>query len=32
MYQHARDLEFEKAAAVRDEILKLRELGLANPL
>jgi excinuclease UvrABC helicase subunit UvrB len=32
MYQHARDLEFEKAAAVRDEIRKLRELGLANPL
>jgi excinuclease ABC subunit B len=32
MYQHARDLEFEKAAAVRDEIQKLRELGLANPL
>jgi excinuclease ABC subunit B len=32
MYQHARDLEFEKAAAVRDEIQKLREHGLANPL
>jgi excinuclease ABC subunit B len=32
MYQHARDLEFEKAAGVRDEIQKLREIGLANPL
>jgi len=32
MYQHARDLEFEQAAAVRDEIQKLREIGLANPL
>jgi excinuclease ABC subunit B len=31
MYQHARDLEFEQAAAVRDEIQKLREIGLANP-
>jgi excinuclease ABC subunit B len=32
MYQHARDLEFEQAAKVRDEIQKLREIGLANPL
>ncbi len=32
MYQHARDLEFEKAAAVRDQIQQLREHGLANPL
>ena len=32
MYQHARDLEFEKAAGIRDEILRLRQLGLANPL
>jgi len=29
MYKHARDLEFEDAARVRDEIRKLREFGLA---
>lgn len=28
MYKHARDLEFEKAAEIRDEISKLREAGL----
>jgi excinuclease ABC subunit B len=28
MYQHARDLEFEAAAKVRDEIRRLREAGL----
>jgi excinuclease ABC subunit B len=28
MYQHARDLEFESAANVRDQIQKLRELSL----
>jgi excinuclease ABC subunit B len=28
MYQHARDLEFEAAARVRDEIRRLREAGL----
>ena len=32
MYQHARDLEFEEAAQVRDEIhkMKINGLGLAN--
>ena len=30
MYQHARDLEFEQAAAVRDELRKLKERGLAS--
>jgi excinuclease ABC subunit B len=28
MYQHARDLEFEDAARVRDEIRKLKESSL----
>ncbi|HHH38109.1 MAG TPA: excinuclease ABC subunit B, partial [Sedimenticola sp.] len=28
MYQHARDLEFEEAARVRDRIRELRELGV----
>jgi excinuclease ABC subunit B len=28
MYKHARDLEFEKAADIRDEISSLREAGL----
>ncbi len=28
MYQHARDLEFEQAAAVRDEIRKLQSGGI----
>ena len=28
MYQHARDLEFEDAARVRDEIRKLKEVSL----
>jgi len=27
MYQHSRDLEFEQAAAIRDQIGKLRQLG-----
>ncbi len=31
MYQHARDLEFEKAALVRDQMQKLREHSLASP-
>lgn len=30
MYQHARDLEFEDAARVRDEVKHLKELGLVN--
>ncbi|MFC0678909.1 excinuclease ABC subunit UvrB [Lysobacter korlensis] len=30
MYQHARDLEFEKAAAVRDQLRKLKEAGLVS--
>jgi excinuclease ABC subunit B len=30
MYQHARDLEFEHAAAVRDELRKLKEAGLVR--
>ncbi|WDE14559.1 excinuclease ABC subunit UvrB [Thalassomonas haliotis] len=30
MYQHAQNLEFEQAAAVRDEIAKLREQQLAS--
>lgn len=29
MYQHARDLEFEQAAAVRDELRKLKDAGFA---
>jgi excinuclease ABC subunit B len=32
MYQHARDLEFEKAAQVRDQMQKLKDLALASPL
>ncbi len=28
MYQHARDLEFEEAAKVRDQVKKLQELGI----
>ncbi len=34
MYRHARDLEFEQAAQVRDQIRHLREehLGIADPL
>ncbi|HHW4670309.1 MAG TPA: UvrB/UvrC motif-containing protein, partial [Xylella fastidiosa subsp. multiplex] len=28
MYQHARDLEFEDAARIRDQIQRLREAGL----
>ena len=28
MYQHARDLEFEDAARVRDEIRRLKEAAL----
>ena len=30
MYQHARDLEFEEAAAVRDQLRQLKEVGLAG--
>ncbi|KGM57613.1 excinuclease ABC subunit B [Lysobacter arseniciresistens ZS79] len=30
MYQHARDLEFEQAAAVRDELHRLKEQGFAG--
>ena len=30
MYQHARDLEFEEAARVRDEIRRIREAALAG--
>ena len=29
MYQHARDLEFEEAAAVRDQLHRLRDAGFA---
>jgi excinuclease ABC subunit B len=28
MLKHARDLEFEEAAKLRDEIRKMREIGL----
>ena len=31
MYRHARDLEFEKAARLRDEIQQIRQLGLGLP-
>ncbi|MDG4553188.1 MAG: excinuclease ABC subunit UvrB [Candidatus Competibacter sp.] len=31
MYRHARDLEFEKAAKLRDEIQRIRQLGLGLP-
>ena len=31
MHQHARDLEFEKAAQVRDEIAYVRQEGLGLP-
>ena len=31
MYQHARDLEFEEAARLRDEINELRQKGLGFP-
>jgi excinuclease ABC subunit B len=31
MYQHARDLEFEQAAKLRDEINELRQLGMGFP-
>ena len=31
MYQHARDLEFEDAAHLRDEIQMLREISLGLP-
>jgi excinuclease ABC subunit B len=30
MYQHARDLEFEEAARMRDQIRKLKEASLAG--
>ena len=28
MYKHARDLEFEEAAAVRDQIRQIKEVAL----
>ena len=28
MYQHARDLEFERAAEIRDEIARIKEFSL----
>ena len=31
MYQHARDLEFEEAAGLRDEINRLKRDGLGLP-
>jgi excinuclease ABC subunit B len=31
MLRHARDLEFEEAARLRDEIQQLRESGLGLP-
>ena len=31
MYQHARDLEFEQAAQLRDELQKVKALAIANP-
>ena len=31
MYRHARDLEFEEAAKVRDEIQRIRQFGLGLP-
>ena len=30
MYQHARDLEFEEAARVRDQIRQLKDVSLAG--
>jgi excinuclease ABC subunit B len=30
MYQHARDLEFEQAAHVRDQIRRLKDAALAG--
>ncbi len=32
MYQHARDLEFEQAGRIRDEMQRLKALSLTNPL
>ncbi len=32
MYQHARDLEFEQAGRIRDEMQRLKMASLANPL
>jgi excinuclease ABC subunit B len=31
MYQHARDLEFEQAATLRDEINELRHVSVGLP-
>ncbi len=31
MYHHARNLEFEEAAALRDEVARLRKFGLGEP-
>ena len=32
MYKHARDLEFEQAGQIRDEMQRLKALSLTNPL
>ena len=32
MYQHARDLEFEQAGQIRDEMQRLKALSLTNPM
>ncbi|HOB60642.1 MAG TPA: excinuclease ABC subunit UvrB [Candidatus Competibacteraceae bacterium] len=32
MYRHARDLEFEEAAKLRDEIQRIRQFGLGDPV
>ena len=31
MYRHARDLEFEQAAKLRDDIQRIRQFGLGMP-
>jgi excinuclease ABC subunit B len=31
MYKHSRDLEFEEAARIRDEVQRIRALGLELP-
>jgi excinuclease ABC subunit B len=32
MYQHARDLEFEQAGRIRDEMQRLKHASLASPI
>jgi excinuclease ABC subunit B len=32
MYQHARDLEFEQAGQIRDEMQRLKNLSMASPI